>query len=398
MGLERVLAVSSDPGQREAALAVLGLFDPTAGTASPVKFRKVQLDGAFRSEGLAVADFDRDGRLDIGTGNILYLGPDWKPRPMRGEPKAYDPENYSDEFLCFDQDIDRDGWTDLVVVGFPGAKTRWQRNPGRLGGPWNELRRSKKPVTKARIGQTSTATDRKSWSSSRKTGWPWPDPGPTPPGRGPSACRQPRRPASRPRAGTGDVNGDGRNDIVCPEGWWEGPEERGRIPWAFHAAKLGFEAPAQMPVIDADGDGDADIISSGAHRYGLWWYEQSPEGWQAHQIDLGISQLHAVHLADINRDGLPDIVTGKRFWAHRHNDDGIDDPSVLCWFEARRDAGRPSGYGTTSTSRAASVSTFVSGTSTATGSWTSPPPTKKAFTFLSRKRPADAAPGQAEIE
>jgi HEAT repeat protein len=343
MGLERVLAVSSDPGQREAALAVLGLFDPTAGTASPVKFRKVQLDGAFRSEGLAVADFDRDGRLDIATGNILYLGSDWKPRPMRGEPKAYDPENYSDEFLCFDEDIDRDGWTDLVVVGFPGAKTRWQRNPGRLGGPWNEFPAVEKTGNESPDWADVDGDGRKELVFVSENGMALAGPGADPARPWPiRVVASPGDPRPGHGLGLGDVNGDGRDDIVCPEGWWEGPEERGRIPWAFHAAKLGFEAPAQMPVIDADGDGDADIISSGAHRYGLWWYEQSPEGWQAHSIDLGISQLHAVHLADINRDGLPDIVTGKRFWAHRHNDDGIDDPSVLCWFEARRETGRPS--------------------------------------------------------
>jgi hypothetical protein len=142
--------------------------------------------------------------------------------------------------------------------------------------------------------------------------------------------------------GVGDINGDGRRDVVCPEGWWEGPAGRGRLPWTFHPVRLGFEAPAQMPVIDADGDGDADVFSSGAHRYGLWWYEQTLEGWRPHEIDRAVSQLHALHLADINRDGLPDLVTGKRFWAHRQGDDGIDDPSVLCWFEARRVAGRPS--------------------------------------------------------
>jgi HEAT repeat protein len=343
LGLEKVLEVCSDSDQRAAALAALRQIDPAAGTVSPVRFRRVKLDGVFRSEGLAVADFNRDGRLDIATGNILYLGSDWRPQPMLGAAKAYDPENYSDEFLCFAEDIDRDGWQDLIVVGFPDAKTRWLRNPGRRGGPWQEFLAiektgnespdwldvdgdgSKELVFVSVDGMAFARPDKDSTK-------PWPI----------RVIAGPGDPRPAHGLGVGDVNGDGRADIVCPEGWWESPAVGGRVPWAFHPAKLGFEAPAQMLVFDVDGDGDADIVSSAAHRYGLWWYEQTPQGWTPHEIDHSISQLHALHLADINGDGLPDLVTGKRFWAHRHNDEGIDDPSVLCWFELKRDGGRPS--------------------------------------------------------
>jgi HEAT repeat protein len=343
MGFEKVLTVCSDPDQRSAAFAALRQLDATAGTASPVGFRRVQLDGAFRSEGLAVADFNRDGRLDIATGNILYLGPDWKPQPMLGAAKEYNPEGYSDEFLCFAEDIDRDGWLDLIVVGFPEAKTRWLRNPGRRGGPWQESVAIEKTGNESPDWLDVDGDGRKELVFVSVNGMalarpgadlarPWPirviaSAGDPRPGHG---------------LGVGDVNGDGRADIVCPEGWWESPPDSARVPWRFHAAKLGFETPAQMLVFDVDGDGDADIVSSGAHRYGLWWYEQTAEGWTPHEIDHNVSQLHALCSADINGDGLPDLVTGKRFWAHLHNDEGIDDPSVLCWFETKRENGKPS--------------------------------------------------------
>ncbi len=50
------------------------------------------------------------------------------------------------------------------------------------------------------------------------------------------------------------------------------------------------------------------------------------------------SQLHAMRLVDVDGDGLLDIVTGKRRWAHGPNAD--DEPSadpVLYWFQLKRD-------------------------------------------------------------
>jgi hypothetical protein len=50
------------------------------------------------------------------------------------------------------------------------------------------------------------------------------------------------------------------------------------------------------------------------------------------------SQLHAMRLVDMNGDGLADIVTGKRRWAHGINgDDEPNAPPVLYWFELKRD-------------------------------------------------------------
>jgi len=343
VALEKVLAVGPEPDQRQAALAALRQMDPAAGSGSSVTFRRVKVDGAFRSEGVAVADFNRDGRLDIATGNLLYAGPDWKPQPMLGAAREYKPENYSDEFLCFAEDIDRDGWTDLIVVGFPGAKTRWLRNPGRRGGPWKEFPAIEKTGNESPDWVDIFKTGRRELVFVSENGMALARPGADPTRPWPiRVISAPGDPRPGHGLGVGDINGDGRNDIVCPLGWWEGPADPSRFPWTFHPAKLGFEAPAQMLIFDANGDGRADVVSSGAHRYGLWWYEQTPEGWLPREINRDISQLHALHAADINRDGLPDLVTGKRFWAHREGDEGIDDPAVLCWFEMKRENGRPS--------------------------------------------------------
>jgi hypothetical protein len=343
MGLEKILAAALAADQHQAALEALQRIDPNAGAVSPVTFRRVKVDGAFRSEGVAVADFNRDGRLDIATGNVLYLGPDWKPQPMLGAPKEYKPENYSDEFLCFAEDVDRDRWIDLIVVGFPGAKTRWLRNPGSSGGAWKEFVAVEKTGNESPDWVDIDKDGHKELVFVSEQGMAFARPGAEPTKPWPiHVIAGPADPRPGHGLGVGDINGDGRNDVVCPEGWWEGPAEPSRAPWTFHRAKLGFEAPAQMLVFDVNGDGRADVVSSGAHRYGLWWYEQTADGWKPHEIDRSISQLHALHLADINGDGLPDLVTGKRFWAHREGDDGIDDPAVVCWFEMKRESGTPS--------------------------------------------------------
>ena len=109
-----------------------------------------------------------------------------------------------------------------------------------------------------------------------------------------------------------------------------------------------------MLVTDADGDGLADIVTAWhCHHYGMVWWKQLRGSagaitWQQHVIlppapDLGspafrVSQMHALELVDMNGDGVKDILTGKRFWAHGPTGDKEPDaPAVVFWFELRRD-------------------------------------------------------------
>ena len=104
---------------------------------------------------------------------------------------------------------------------------------------------------------------------------------------------------------------------------------------------------------DVDGDGDNDVITSlAAHGYGLAWIEQTAPGkWKQNTIinskpeespfGVKFSQLHAIDLADIDGDGLLDIITGKRFWAHGpKGDQEPNAPAVLYWFELTRKGGK----------------------------------------------------------
>ncbi len=367
-----------------------------APTRSPdISFRSVLIDNGA-SETAAVADVNKDGRLDIISGENWYEAPartgaGWVKHRFR---ELNFTNNYYDNFSDLPVDVNGDGYPDLVRVTWFAKKISWWKNPGP---PAKSTRvrtgtdavsaTSGSPVAGATVGFGGAAgppgiatefwqeadihtgfniefavladmdNDGKAnevvaqengtpqaWYEAKNGAWVSHVVSDKSYGHG---------------IGAGDVNGDKRTDILTPRGWLEAPADPRAGNWTFHAdwealnvplPQGGQQAPAPtapatgqprllelgfMHVLDVNGDGRNDVIAGAAHNYGLFWFEQGQNGqWTRRTIDASWSQAHASTLVDINGDGRMDIVTGKRFMAHNGTDPGEKEPLGVYWYES----------------------------------------------------------------
>ena len=326
---------------------------PLASRSTTVRFRKHVVTHDFVSEGIAAGDVDRDGDVDLIAGAYWFEAPRWRQRELRPAKAFSTHRGYSDSFINFALDVNRDGWVDVVRFDFPGRGAYWYENPQGRSGPWTE--RLVHPAVASESPQLEDVNgdgrDDLLFVDARARQVVWME---APAKAGDTAWTRhvisDSLPAVRSRImphglGFDDMDGDGQQDVIALDAWWKARALPGAT-WEEHRADLGAPA-AHMYAFDADGDGDRDVVSSSAHDYGLWWHEQSrfPTGihrWTNHTIDDRVSVMHALAVADLNGDGTMDLVSGKRFLAHNGNDPGEYDPSVLLWYRGGRDAtGRP---------------------------------------------------------
>lgn len=365
----------------------LGLVSPHL-LADPagVQFERHQLTDKFWAEGSAIGDVNRDGHPDVVYGPFWFAGPDFKTRheyrpatttfrlkakdgseeTVEGYEGGLGVQNaYSDAFFTWTEDFNGDGWTDILVVGIPNDPAHWFENPRGRPGHWERHTVFSQVDNESPDFADLTGDGRPELVCNHEGsfGYATPD------------WANPSRPwvyhAVTPNnnyhrythgLGVGDVNGDGRPDLLEKDGWWEHPESlEGDPVWKQHP--FVFNPPtdegvpvggAQLYAYDVNGDGLNDVITCfAAHGYWLVWWEQVRTadgiGFKQHNITgkqasdtphgIAFSQLHAIELVDMNCDGLLDILTGKRFWAHGpQGDPEPNSPAVLYWFELRRDA------------------------------------------------------------
>lgn len=323
-------------------------------------FRKLRLTDRYYCDGIDSGDINGDGHTDIVAGPFWYAGPGFESShefyPAVPLPPEVSPSN---SMFSFVHDFSHDGRPDILVLGRVHKHAAfWYENPGDENSLWKkhfafERVRGESP---ALIDLDGNGTPQVICHWDGAWGWIEPDP------------QEPYRPWTFTAIGdsedwpqfyhgegTGDINGDGHLDLVLNDGWYQQPGQPGTGLWPFHRHRFSSgRGGAQMLITDVDGDGDSDVITAlDAHGWGLAWFEQTRTDGQTdfvqHRImgdrseeqnfGVAFSQVHALTLGDIDGDGLQDIITGKRMWAH--GPDGDVEPAaapVVYWFRLQRSA------------------------------------------------------------
>jgi hypothetical protein len=343
--------------------ALSGLFAFGASRPPDIPFRIEMIDPGA-SESAAVADVNQDGKLDIISGENWFEAPTWKKHQFRQIDWT---SNYEDNFVDLPLDVNGDGYPDVISVTYFTHKMSWFENPGahatKTDAPWKEhMIDDSGPIEFAFLVDIQNSGKKRdilpqfvsnqhplAWYELKDDNWIQHIVAPSGYGHG---------------IGAGDVNGDGRTDILTPKGWFEAPADPRNGEWKFHpdwdsnagASYCGLNStsvtgqgtppprtPGSQPgelgfmhVLDINGDGRPDVLATCAHDYGIFWLEQTADGkFVKHNIDYTWSQAHNSVLADMRGDGHLDLVTGKRFMAHNGNDNGEREPLGVYWYEYR---------------------------------------------------------------
>ena len=299
----------------------------------PILWNK-QLISNERFESAGIFDLNGDGKPEIVSGAYWYERPDVRTQHFIGPVQNIG--EYYDDFSTIPLDVNGDGRLDYITGGWWGNTLRWRENPGDPAKEWPEH-------VIAEVGNIETT---RAWDvdgDGQLEIVPNTPNGPlvvyklVAPGEFKAYPIWPEK--QQHGLGFGDVNGDGRGDFILRNGWLEAPADPYTGQWVFHP-DFDFGPLASVPilVVDLNGDGANELIVGNAHGYGLDWWEQRPDGqggrtWRRHPIDPYNSQFHDLMWVDLDGDGAPELLTGKRFRAHNGADPGDYDPVGFYYFK-----------------------------------------------------------------
>lgn len=351
---------------KDVGLKDLHLRSWQAEKSSP-NYRMQRVDPFDTSWGTDVADINHDGVLDVVAGSWYYLGPDYRSHGEIWYSPTYSPSNQLPGcWYEYAYDFKGDGWPD-VLCGKSGAITLYEN-------PRGESRRWKTSTIATTRGEFVGLKDMDKdgkpeliyVNADYTISYAKYDPA------------DPTKPWTEHQVsekglgfthglGEGDINGDGRLDIIQTAGWWENPGPNATGLWKYHPyafARWGRYENAggsEIQVFDINGDGLNDVMTSlHGHGFGLAWFEQKRSasgeiGFVRHMIiddfttkntgDVVTTEMHGSAIADVDGDGVPDFVTGKRFWSHldSYTDPDPEGAPVLYVYHTVRDQKAPGG-------------------------------------------------------
>ena len=328
------------------APVILAAFLSGGDLSDMLKFERERI-GEVTYEAASACDVDQDGVLDIVSGEYWFEGPDFVKKHKICELRQEG--DYYDDFSDYPMDVNGDGYPDIVSGGWWGQKVTWKENPKGGEGLWQEHDIAAVGNVErccfydvdgdgmVEIVPNTPGAAQQIFKLNLDEN-----------GKGAGSFTQYTvyNNASGHGLGFGDIDGDGRGEILLAAGWLKAPGDGLDGEWILNpyidansGEKIDFGS-ASVPVLpyDVNGNGLQDIIVGNGHGYGLWWFEHiaADDGshkWRRHDIEPERSQFHEMQLADIDNDGELELVTGKRYRAHQGHDPGADDPIGLYYYK-----------------------------------------------------------------
>jgi Domain of Unknown Function (DUF1080)/FG-GAP-like repeat len=326
---------------KNVALKDISLKVRPAEATSP-KFRKQQLDSFYYSWSASAEDFNHDGIKDIVAGPYIYYGPDYtKSREIYLAEAANSTSGFaSDAWMEYAADFTGDGWPDVITVNYErGGGIYLYVNPKDEHRRWDKFKVVSDIQSEIALLRDVDGDGKPEivYMGDGYVRYAKPDPA-NPTGQWIVHTVSEKGFGTAHGIGVGDINGDGRMDITNPYGWWEQPAAGSKQePWTYHPETFarygrGIMGGSVMGVYDVNGDGLNDVVTAlNPHGWGLAWFEQKRDSqgkvsFIKHMImddfstknagGVTFSEPHGIGFADMDGDGVVDMVVGKRYWSH----------------------------------------------------------------------------------